>query len=593
MIKIKTLLVAINAKYIHTSLAVRSIDVYCKQNNTNINVKEFTINNNEDTIINEIYAEKPDFLGFSCYIWNINLVLDLISTIKKLLPNIKIFVGGPEVSYEYEYIFEKGVDIVCIGEGEKTVKELVDNFNNKKCIDSSFKNIDGIAFKLDNNIIVTKDRELLCLDEIPFVYKDGLEGTEHKILYYEASRGCPYSCQYCLSSLEKGLRFLSEERVKQDLNFFLKNNVKQVKFVDRTFNCNKKFALMIWNYLIDNDNDITNFHFEISADIVDDEMLETLKKARLGLFQFEIGVQSTNDATLDEIKRKTNLQKLFDKVNKIKELKNIHQHLDLIAGLPFEDYEIFKNSFNDVFNVYPEQFQLGFLKLLKGSGLRINANKYGIVYKEKAPYEVLYTSLINYDKMNMLKSIEEMVETYYNSGKAINTIKYGIKFFNSSFDFFENLAIYWEENNYNNVSPSKMKLYEVIYTFLNNIDNIDKNILNEIVKFDILLNDNIKSLPTWINTDYNSNFKEKERLFYNNKENIEKYIPHLNNYDAKQLSRMCYFEKFNIDIENIINSNFNIIDKKETYILFDYYTKNDLIYKVKYHFLERGNFYEA
>ncbi len=593
MIKIKTLLVAINAKYIHTSLAVRSIDVYCKQNNTNINVKEFTINNNEDTIINEIYAEKPDFLGFSCYIWNINLVLDLISTIKKLLPNIKIFVGGPEVSYEYEYIFEKGVDIVCIGEGEKTVKELVDNFNNKKCIDSSFKNIDGIAFKLDNNIIVTKDRELLCLDEIPFVYKDGLEGTEHKILYYEASRGCPYSCQYCLSSLEKGLRFLSEERVKQDLNFFLKNNVKQVKFVDRTFNCNKKFALMIWNYLIDNDNGITNFHFEISADIVDDEMLETLKRARLGLFQFEIGVQSTNDATLDEIKRKTNLQKLFDKVNKIKELKNIHQHLDLIAGLPFEDYEIFKNSFNDVFNVYPEQFQLGFLKLLKGSGLRINANKYGIVYKEKAPYEVLYTSLINYDKMNMLKSIEEMVETYYNSGKAINTIKYGIKFFNSSFDFFENLAIYWEENNYNNVSPSKMKLYEVIYTFLNNIDNIDKNILNEIVKFDILLNDNIKSLPTWINTDYNSNFKEKERLFYNNKENIEKYIPHLNNYDAKQLSRMCYFEKFNIDIENIINSNFNIIDKKETYILFDYYTKNDLIYKVKYHFLERGNFYEA
>ena len=593
MIKIKTLLVAINAKYIHTSLAVRSIDVYCKQNNTNINVKEFTINNNEDTIINEIYAEKPDFLGFSCYIWNINLVLDLISTIKKLLPNIKIFVGGPEVSYEYEYIFEKGVDIVCIGEGEKTVKELVDNFNNKKCIDSSFKNIDGIAFKLDNNIIVTKDRELLCLDEIPFVYKDGLEGTEHKILYYEASRGCPYSCQYCLSSLEKGLRFLSEERVKQDLNFFLKNNVKQVKFVDRTFNCNKKFALMIWNYLIDNDNGITNFHFEISADIVDDEMLETLKRARLGLFQFEIGVQSTNDATLDEIKRKTNLQKLFDKVNKIKELKNIHQHLDLIAGLPFEDYEIFKNSFNDVFNVYPEQFQLGFLKLLKGSGLRINANKYGIVYKEKAPYEVLYTSLINYDKMNMLKSIEEMVETYYNSGKAINTIKYGIKFFNSSFDFFENLAIYWEENNYNNVSPSKMKLYEVIYTFLNNIDNIDKNILNEIVKFDILLNDNIKSLPTWINTDYNSNFKEKERLFYNNKENIEKYIPHLNNYDAKQLSRMCYFEKFNIDIENIINSNFNIIDKKETYILFDHYTKNDLIYKVKYHFLERGNFYEA
>ncbi len=592
MIKIKTLLVAINAKYIHTSLAVRSIEAYCKKNNTNVTIKEFTINNDEDLIINEIYKEKPDFLGFSCYIWNINMVLDIISTVKKLLPNIKIFVGGPEVSYEYDYIFEKGVDIVCIGEGEQTVKELIDKFSIERCINKQFENIYGIAFKLDNNITVTKDRSLLALDDIPFVY-DNLEGSEHKILYYEASRGCPYRCQYCLSSLEKGLRFLSEERVKKDLAFFLKNNVKQVKFVDRTFNCNKKFALMIWQYLIENDNNITNFHFEISADILDDEMLDVLKNARLGLFQFEIGVQSTNDATLDEIQRKTNLEKLFDKVRKIKALKNIHQHLDLIAGLPFEDYEIFKKSFNDVFNLYPEQFQLGFLKLLKGSGLKINANKYGIVYKEKAPYEVLYTSLIDYDKMNMLKNIEEMVEVYYNSGKAINTIKYGIKFFNTPFDFFENLAIYWLENNYNNISPSKIKLYEIIYTFLKNKNNVDDKVLNEIVKFDILLNDNIKSLPLWINTNYNNDFKEKERKFYSNKENIEKYLSHLIKYDAKQISRMCYFEIFNIDIEEMINSDFKNIEKKETYVLFDYYTKNDLVYKVKYHYLERGNINDA
>lgn len=593
MIKIKTLLVGINAKYIHTSLAVRSIEMYCKENNTNVNTKEFTINNDEDKIINEIYEEKPDFLGFSCYIWNINIILEIISTIKKLLPNVKIFVGGPEVSYEYDYIFEKDIDIVCIGEGEKTVKEIIDKFNEKKCIDKSFENVNGIAFKLENDIIVTKDRDLLQLDEIPFVYKNGLEGTEHKILYYEASRGCPYSCQYCLSSLEKGLRFLSEKRVKEDLDFFLKNNVKQVKFVDRTFNCNKKFALLIWNYLIDNDNGITNFHFEISADIVDDDMLNVLKNARVGLFQFEIGVQSTNDATLDEIKRKTNLQKLFDKVDKIKNLKNIHQHLDLIAGLPFEDYDIFKKSFNDVFNVYPEQFQLGFLKLLKGSGLRINAEKYGIVYKDKAPYEVLYTNLIDYNKMNMLKNIEEMIEIYYNSGKAINTIKYGIKFFNSPFDFFEQLVTYWVKNNYNNISHSKMKLYEVIYIFIKNTKGIDNNVLNEIVKFDILLNDNIKSLPVWINTKYDNDFKDKERKFYNNKENIQKYVPHLEKYDTKQISRMCYFEKFSIDIEKMINSNFNLINKEEVYILFDYNTKNDLIYKVKYHYLERGTFNET
>lgn len=322
-------------------------------------------------------------------------------------------------------------------------------------------------------------------------------------------------------------------------------------------------------------------------------MLNVLKNARVGLFQFEIGVQSTNDATLDEIKRKTNLQKLFDKVDKIKNLKNIHQHLDLIAGLPFEDYDIFKKSFNDVFNVYPEQFQLGFLKLLKGSGLRINAEKYGIVYKDKAPYEVLYTNLIDYDKMNMLKNIEEMIETYYNSGKAINTIKYGIKFFNSPFDFFEQLATYWVKNNYNNISHSKMKLYEVIYDFFKNIKDIDNNVLNEIVKFDILLNDNIKSLPVWVNTKYDNNFRDKERKFYNNKENIQKYIPHLEKYDAKQISRMCYFEKFSIDIEKMINSKFNLINKEEVYILFDYNTKNGLIYKVKYHYLERGTFNET
>lgn len=582
---------AINAKYIHTSLAIRSIEAYCKANNTYINTKEFTINNDEDDIIREIYKEKPDFLGFSCYIWNINIVLDVISTVKKVLPNTTIFVGGPEVSYDYDYIFDNGVDLVCIGEGEKTVKEIVDNFNDKKCIDKSFENIDGIAFKLNNKIITTNERDLLQLDEIPFVYKDGVE--ENKILYYEASRGCPYSCQYCLSSLEKGLRFLSQQRVKSDLDFFIKNNVKQVKFVDRTFNCNKKFAIFIWEYLIANDNGITNFHFEISADIIDDDMLNTLKKARTGLFQFEIGVQSTNNETLDEIKRKTNLTKLFDKVTQIKNLKNIHQHLDLIAGLPFEDYNIFKKSFNDVFNLYPEQFQLGFLKLLKGSGLRINAHKYGIVYKDKAPYEVLYTSLIDYDKMNIIKNVEEMVETYYNSGKAINTIRYGIKFFKSPFDFFENFAIHWDQQGFNSISHSKIRLYEIIYKFLLNVKNIDKNVLNEIVKFDILLNDNIKSLPSWINTNYDQSFKQKEKIFYNNQQNVQKYLPHLQKYDAKQISRMCYFEKFNINIETMINSEFEQIEQKETYVLFDYYTKNDLIYKVKYHCLEGGDFNEA
>lgn len=579
---------AINAKYIHTSLAIRSIYKYCEELKENLTTKEFTINNNEDYIINEIYKEKPDLIGFSCYIWNIEMILDIISTLKKILPNTKIFLGGPEASYEYEYLFKKGIDLIAIGEGEKTVKEIILAFNKKPEIDERFKNIKGVAFPFENEIFVSEEREQLDLNDIPFVYDD-LKDTENKILYYEASRGCPYTCQYCLSSLEKGLRFLEDDRVKSDLQFFLDNKVKQVKFVDRTFNCRKKYAIMIWEYLIENDNNITNFHFEISADILDDDMINVLKRARLGLFQFEIGIQSTNDITLNEIKRKTNLQKLFEKVLVVKDLKNIHQHLDLIAGLPNESYEIFKKSFNDVFNLYPEQFQLGFLKLLRGSGLRANAEKYGIIYKEKAPYEVLFTKYISYDEMSLLKDIENMVEIYYNSGKAINTIKYSLNYFKTPFDFFETLAKYWKEKGFENISHNKMKLYQIIFEFLFKNTQCEKDILKEIIKFDIYLNDNIKSLPDWIENEIDNSFKEKEKLFYNNEENIKKYLPHFIDKDSKHISRICHFGKFSIDIDNLIKSNFKEVIKNESYILFDYYTKNDLVYKVKKHFLKEGD----
>lgn len=563
------LLTAINAKFIHSSLALRSISAYCG----GIETAEYTINNDSDYILAELYKRKPAVIGFSCYIWNIEIILELICNIKKLLPEIIVVLGGPEVSYEYEHLFEKGADIIVIGEGEKTWYDLKEYYKGNI---EELKNIDGIAYMLDGNIVVTKPRLPIELDEIPFIYKDNLEELKHRIIYYEASRGCPYNCQYCLSSIEKGIRFLSIERVRKDLQYFLDNNVRQVKFVDRTFNARKQFAMEIWQYLIDNDNGITNFHFEISADILDDEMLEILKNARPQLFQLEIGVQSTNIGTLGDIKRKTHIDRLFEKVKTIKKFGNIHQHLDLIAGLPNEDIRSFKQSFNDVYAVKPEQLQLGFLKLLRGSGLRRDAEKWGIVYREKSPYEVLYTDSVSYDEMLRLKSIEEMVETYYNSGKAIYTLKFMLSYFESPYDMYESLAVYWEESGFAEVSHNKMKLYSILFEFCRcYIRDTDK--LQDIIKFDMFLNDNVKNIPQWLES---KDIKEYIREFYN-EVNIEKYTPKLMGYTPKQVSRMCHMEYFEYDIYNWIEN--GELEKKGSYILFDYYAGNDLMGNVKWY----------
>lgn len=557
---------AVNAKYIHSSLAVRSVFTYCEDFKENIIKREFTINNDEDYILREIYLLKPEVISFSCYIWNINMIKNIISNVKKVLSKVKIILGGPEVSYEYDEILKKYADIIIIGEGEKTFYEVADYFING----GELEKIAGIAFKKENGEIVKNiPRAPLKLDEIPFAYKAGIDDLDNKIIYYEASRGCPYSCQYCLSSIEKGIRFLSLERVYSDLGFFIEKKVKQVKFVDRTFNADKSFAMAIWKFLIKNDNGITNFHFEISADILNDEMLDILKTARKGLFQLEIGVQSTNDATLRDIKRKTSLEKLFEKVIKIKSFKNIHQHLDLIAGLPEEDYDSFRKSFNDVFSLYPEQLQLGFLKLLRGSGLRADAEKYGIVYRQKAPYEVLYTKEVSFEQMLRLKGIEEMVETYYNSGKCLHTIRLSQKYFTSAFDFFEELSIYWEKIGANNVSHSKMHLYEIMFEFLKEKFE-DRALLQDVIRFDILMNDNLKNLPSWLGYELDEETKNKQLEFFNDEEKIDKFIPRLKSYSFKQLIRMCCLESFNYDFYSWIENDFERLEKKKAYLLFEY-----------------------
>lgn len=534
-------------------------------------MKEFTINHNQDFIISEIYKCNPDVICFSCYIWNIDIIKEIVSTIKKVLPKVVIVLGGPEVSYDFNYYLKTDVDFIIMGEGEATIKELIEFLLGLHT--KGLENINGLAYKDNDKIIVNSPRKNLDLNEIPFVYKEGFKDLENKIIYYETSRGCPFNCQYCLSSNDKQLRFLPLSRVYKELKFFLDENIKQVKFIDRTFNCNKKHAINIWKFLIENDNNITNFHFEISADLLNNEMIDLLKTAREGQIQFEVGIQSTNINTLTAIKRKTNLDKVFEKISFID--NNIHKHLDLIIGLPNEGYNSFKSSFNMVYKLKPDKLQIGFLKLLKGSGLREDAEKYGIIYKNVAPYEVLYTKDISFKEILKLKVLEEMVEIFYNSNKFFYTIKFVIEYFQTPFNFYISLAEYWENNNYHHISHSKMSLYEIMRNFL--LNNLQHKIgeIENLLKFDMYTNENVKNLPLWAKNDKDNKVKEKIRDFYKKQENRKKHFEDLLKYDDKQLSRICHIECFEYNIISWLKNDItSILEKEDTYILFKYPVKS-------------------
>ena len=568
------LLTALNAKFIHSSLALLCLKKYAQSIESHISISEYTINHSLDFILSDIYEKNPQVICFSCYIWNISMILELIKDCKKIMPHVLIVLGGPEVSYESEELMlgHESIDIIIRGEGEKTFFELAQcMINNKLCLE----NIDGITYRKENQIFSNPNRNPIELDEVPFVYEN-LSGFEHKIIYYETQRGCPYQCQYCLSSVEKGVRFLSEQRVKQDLRFFLDNNVKQVKFVDRTFNCNKKHAMMIWKYIIEHDNRKTNFHMEITADIMDNEMLHLLKRARKGLFQFEIGVQSTNSETMKAIKRMVDFEKLSTVVKKIKQMGNIHQHLDLIAGLPFEGYTSFRTSFNDVYALEPEQFQLGFLKLLKGSGLKKDCEKYGIVYREKATYEVLFTNDLSFKQVLRLKLVEEMVEQYYNSAKALYTLRYCVLKFPTPFDFYQALGDYWKQKEYHKVQHNKMELYTIFYEFskTNYLLKKYKSIIKELLKLDMFLFEPVKTLPDWLEEEKEI-WKKKKRDFYNNEDNINLYFSNLERYTPKQISRMSSIQIFDFDIYALSQNPKSPIECTQTAILFHYYNRNE------------------
>ncbi len=558
----KTLLVAINSKYIHSNLANLYIKKYAdKYYGYDFRTLDFTINQYESDILAQIYKQNAEVVAFSCYIWNITMVKNIATSLKKVDPKVKIVFGGPEVSYNYNDIIKENIaDYIVVGEGEKTFCELVKSLKNGES-----GHIDGVCRLVDGDVVFTPNTELLGLDDIPFVYRD-LTEFENRIIYYESSRGCPFGCSYCMSSVTKKVRFLSLERTFADLDFFLRNKVKQVKFVDRTFNCDKKRTYDIIEYLIRNDNGTTNFHFEISADLIEDKLIDLLKTARAGLFQFEIGVQSTNSQTLKAINRSADTQKIFDNVKKIKNLGNVHLHLDLIAGLPHEDYDSFKNSFNEVVANKPDQLQLGFLKVLYGAPMHTKASEYQIKYTHTPPYEVLSTHKLSFDDVLRLKSVEEMTEIYYNTHRFDSEITYLGKFFKTPFDMFEQIAQFYQEGEYYLAPHSKLAYYDILYNFANTLENIDIKLYKELAKYDICTHEKYRKLPEWVSCDLTKSNRDKIIEFYQNNADTELFAGY-DNAPSTFLAKVAHIEGFSVNPFTMQN--------EQTFVLFNY-NKRDI-----------------
>lgn len=536
----KILLAACNAKYIHSNLAVYDLKAYSSDYDEHVILKEYTINQPKDEILKDIYSSGADVVCFSCYIWNISFVRELIRDLVKILPKTAFWAGGPEVSYDAEKFLTEMPEMtgVMVGEGEKTFHDLLEFYIDGK---DSLEEISGIAYRTGDKIIHNGWRELMDLSAIPFVYEH-LEKFENRIIYYESSRGCPFSCSYCLSSIDKKLRFRDLELVKIELQFFLDHRVPQVKFVDRTFNCKHEHAMTIWKYILEHDNGVTNFHFEISADLLREEEMELMSQMRPGLIQLEIGVQSTNPETIRAIHRHMDLKKLEHCVNRVHSFRNIHQHLDLIAGLPYEDYDTFHQSFNDVYQMKPDQLQLGFLKVLKGSLMQKEAEVYGIVYKEKEPYEVLSTNWLTYGEVLKLKMVESMVEVYYNSGQFWHTLEYLVPFEKDAFTFYEKLGSFYEKKGYSEISHSRMRRYEILLEYLKEETDVPAEVAAQKMLYDLYLREKLKKRPAFA-----SDQKQYETAVWNYRKN-------------NQVSKTAHIEVF----------------ENGTVILFDYEKRDPL-----------------
>ncbi len=546
----RVLLTGINAKFIHANLAIRLLQAAAERQGIPVTIREFTINQHLEMIFGELLEASPDVLGISCYIWNWEMVKKLVPELKKVLPHTTILLGGPEVSYESEKALKQtGADIILKGEGEESFPLVLKELS-KPVPDLS--KVPGIVFRKEGGTQETACAALPYMDDVPFVYtEEDMPSYQHRILYYETMRGCPFQCQYCLSSTTRGVRLRSLSKVLPELQFFLDHRVRQVKFVDRTFNCNKAHAAAIWRYLIEHDNGYTNFHFEIAADLLDDELIRLLSQARPGLFQMEIGVQSTNGETLDAIQRQSDFAKLSEIVRRLQQPGNIHLHLDLIAGLPFEDYDRFKQSFNDLYALHPDQLQLGFLKLLKGSGLYRDREQYGLVCRDYAPYEVLCTSWINPLEMHKLKQVEEMVELTYNSCRYQAELRFLLPAFSSPFAFFEKLAEFYYSQGCQELSQGKLGHYEILYRFFHTLAGLstaENDICFQwLAKHDLYSHEKAKKLPDWLVQEKTAPLRPKILGFLEDPQNIIRYLPQYQGEDPKRILRLAHIEAYPFD----------------------------------------------
>ena len=584
----KVLLAAINAKYIHSNLGIYSLKTYGEKmlkewglaEQAKVSLAEYTINHQMEQILQDIYKRKPDVIGFSCYIWNISYVKVILADIKKVLPDVKIWAGGPEVSYHGEAFLkeEPAVDIVMMGEGEITfahfLKALLEGEDLKQVPGLMVRNADG-------TFTDTGFRQVMDMSQIPFPYAFmDMKELEHRIIYYESSRGCPFSCAYCLSSIDKKLRFRSLDLVLPELEWFLQAKVPQVKFVDRTFNCKKSHAMAIWQYIRDHDNGVTNFHFEIAADLLDKDELDLLSTMRPGLVQLEIGVQSTNEKTLEAIRRKTDIEEIREITETINSWHNIHQHLDLIAGLPWEDLESFKKSFNDVYEMEPEQLQLGFLKVLKGSYMEELIPTCDLLYSAAPPYEVLCTKWLSYGDVLELKDIEEMTEVHYNSRQFTCTLKELEKEFDTPYEMFSFMAGYYNKNHLFGISHSRIARYEILWKIIQ--ERLEKNgkcetqgkpenggvsekleQYRDLLMTDLYLRENVKSRPTFARDL--SDFKDFVREFFQREEKTPEHLSGYEGYDSRQMAKMAHLEPL----------------RDGTYLLFDYKKRDPLSYNAR------------
>lgn len=587
----KFLLVGINAKYIHSNPAIYSLNAYAgkykdKDNrplSDHIQLCEYTINQNAEDILADIYKKKADVIAFSCYIWNITMVINIMDELHKIEPNLPIWLGGPEVSFDpaEELVKRPYLTGIMIGEGEKTFTELLNYYLKDKLEPGNLQNIKGIFIQSG----FTGERSCVDLNEIPFFYQN-LEEFENRIIYYESSRGCPFRCSYCLSSIDKRVRFRDIVAVKTELKFFLDHDTTQVKFIDRTFNANHEHAMAIWRFIKENDNGITNFHFEISADLLHDDEIKLLNQMRPGLVQLEIGVQTTNKDTIQAINRTMNLEKLKYAVESIDKGKNIHQHLDLIAGLPYEDYESFHQSFNDVYNMKPEQLQLGFLKVLKGAGIFGNLEEYGLAYGNNPPYEVLFTKWLPYEDVIKLKQIEAMVEIFYNSNQFRNTLNVLVRAFDDAFTMYEKLAFYYEQNGYFKMSVKRIYFYEVLLQFTEKYDEKNKDLYRELLTFDCYLRENIKTRPQFAIS--NEQDKEKSRQIYKQAFDDQTFSNY-EGFDIKQIMNMTHIEFFNYFVWEDNLESICLKKKERMAVIFDYKERNPLTSDCKLIFPVRRN----